>query len=71
MEISREFIQAEISQVEQEVVKARTFLIQAETSLAIYQMLLARLDQPDEGKLGELSEDDNLSNSDMKAGGTD
>lgn len=57
MEISREFIQTEISQVEQEVVKARTFLIQAETSLAIYQMLLARLDQPDQEE--------------MKPGGTD
>jgi hypothetical protein len=57
MEIDRQFIQAEISQVEQEVVKARTFLIQAETSLAIYQMLLARLDQPDEEEI--------------KAGGTD
>ena len=57
MEISREFIQAEISQVEQEVVKARTFLIQAETSLAIYQMLLARLDQPNQEE--------------MKPGGTD
>lgn len=57
MEISREFIQAEISQVEQEVVKARTFLIQAETSLAIYQMLLTRLDQPDQEE--------------MKPGGTD
>lgn len=57
MEISREFIQAEIRQVEQEVVKARTFLIQAETSLAIYQMLLARLDQPDQEE--------------MKPGGTD
>ena len=51
MEISREFIQAEISQVEQEMVKARTFLIQAETSLTIYQMLLARLDQSDESEL--------------------
>ena len=57
METSREFIQAEISQVEQEVVKARTFLIQAETSLAIYKMLLARLDQPDQEE--------------MKPGGTD
>ena len=46
MEISRDFIQAEISQVQQEVVRAKTFLVQAETSLAIYQMLLARLDQP-------------------------
>ncbi|CAB4161301.1 hypothetical protein UFOVP766_41 [uncultured Caudovirales phage] len=71
MEISRDFIQAEISQVQQEVVRAKTFLVQAETSLAIYQMLLARLDQPDEGKLAELSEDDNLANSDMKPGGTD
>ena len=57
MEISRAFIEAEINQVQQEVTKARTFLIQAETSLAIYQMLLARLDEPDE--IGE------------NAGGTD
>jgi hypothetical protein len=57
MEISRDFIQAEISQVQQEVVRAKTFLVQAETSLAIYQMLLARLDQPDEEE--------------MKPGGTD
>ena len=71
MEIDRAFIQAEIDQVQQEVVKARTFLIQAETSLAIYQMLLARLDQPDDAKLGELSEADNLANFDIKPGGTD
>ena len=57
MEISRDFIQAEISQVQGEVVRAKTFLVQAETSLAIYQMLLARLDQPDEEE--------------MKPGGTD
>ena len=71
MEIDRAFIQAEIDQVQQEVVKARTFLIQAETSLAIYQMLLARLDQPNDAKLGELSENDNLANPDIKPGGTD
>jgi len=68
MEISREFIQAEISQVQQEVVKARTFLIQAETSLAIYQMLLARLDQ---GELEDLQKSDNLANFGINAGGTD
>jgi hypothetical protein len=51
MEISRDFIQAEISQVQQEVGKAKTFLVQAETSLAIFQMLLARLDQPDEEEI--------------------
>lgn len=57
MEISRAFIEGEINQVQQEVMKARTFLIQAETSLAIYQMLLTKLDEPDE--IGE------------NAGGTD
>ena len=46
MEISREFILAEIEQVQSELQKARVFVIQAETSLAIYNMLLARLDQP-------------------------
>ena len=44
MEISREFIEAEISEVQRELQKAKTFVIQAETSLAIYAMLLARLD---------------------------
>ena len=48
MEISREYIQAEINEVQRELAKAKTFVIQAETSLAIYAMLLARLDQPDE-----------------------
>jgi hypothetical protein len=48
MEISREFIQGEIDQVQQTVEKAKTFLIQAEASLAIFEMLLARLDQLDE-----------------------
>lgn len=48
MEISREFIQAEMDEVQRELIKAQTFVVQAETSLAIYRMLLARLDQPDE-----------------------
>ena len=48
MEISREFIEAEISEVQRELQKAKTFVIQAETSLAIYAMLLARLNGPDE-----------------------
>jgi hypothetical protein len=47
MEINREFIQAEINQVQQTVEKAKTFLIQAEASMAIFQMLLAKLDQPE------------------------
>jgi hypothetical protein len=48
MEISREFIEAEISEVQSELQKAKTFVIQAETSLAIYRMLLAKLDTPDD-----------------------
>lgn len=61
MEIDRAFIQAEIDQVQAELAKARTFVIQAETSLAIYAMLLDRLKKAcDESCEGE-----------MKAGGTD
>ena len=47
MQISREFIEAEISEVQRELTKAQTFIVQAETSLAIYRMLLDRLDQPE------------------------
>jgi hypothetical protein len=47
MQISREFIEAEMSEVQRELMKAQTFIVQAETSLAIYGMLLDRLDQPE------------------------
>lgn len=50
MDISRDFIQGEIDQVQAELTKARTFIIQAETSLAIYAMLLNRLDKVDDSK---------------------
>ena len=50
MEISREYIQAEIDEVQRELAKAKTFVIQAETSLTIYRMLLAKLDTPDDVK---------------------
>lgn len=43
MEISREFILAEMEQVQRELQKAQVFVIQAETSLSIYNMLLSRL----------------------------
>jgi hypothetical protein len=48
MDISREFIEAEIIEVQSELQKAKTFVVQAETSLAIYRMLLAKLDTPDD-----------------------
>jgi hypothetical protein len=46
MSISREFILAEMEQVQLELQKAKIFVIQAETSLSIYSMLLAKLDEP-------------------------
>lgn len=61
MEIDRAFIQAEIDQVQAELAKARTFVIQAETSLAIYAMLLDRLNKAC----------DELCEGEMKPGGTD
>jgi hypothetical protein len=36
-----------MEQVQQELQKARIFVIQAETSLSIYQMLLTKLDEPE------------------------
>jgi hypothetical protein len=55
MEISREFLEAEISEVQRELERAKTFVIQAETSLAIFQMLLTRLSKGDD----ELCEGEN------------
>lgn len=45
MAISKEFILAEMEQVQQELQKSRVFVIQAETALSIYQMLLAKFDE--------------------------
>lgn len=55
MLIDRAFIEAEMGEVQRELEKARVFMVQAETSLSIYRMLLARLDiqEPDDG--GNLS----------------
>lgn len=46
MAVSKEFILAEMEQVQQELQKSRVFVIQAETALSIYQMLLAKFDEP-------------------------
>jgi hypothetical protein len=45
MEISKDFLNAEILSLEQEIGKAQTFLTQAQAVLNAYRMLLARLDQ--------------------------
>lgn len=46
MSISKDFILAEIEQVQRELQKAQVFIIQAETSLSIYRMLLSKLEEP-------------------------
>lgn len=48
MQITKEFLIAEIQSLEQEAQKANTFLIQAQATVAAYQMLLNRLDAPEE-----------------------
>ena len=47
MQISKEFLQAEISALENESQKAQTFLIQAQATISAYKMLSNRLDQPE------------------------
>lgn len=56
MEIKKEFLLAEIESLETELNKARTFIIQAQATISAYQMLIRRLDAPEEPKL----EQDNL-----------
>ena len=47
MEITKEFLLSEISDLEQESQKANTFLIQAQATISAYKMLINRLDVQD------------------------
>lgn len=46
MEITKDFLVAEIQSLEQEMQKANTFVIQAQATIAAYQMLINRLNAP-------------------------
>jgi hypothetical protein len=48
MQITKEFLESEIRDLEQEANKAQTFLIQAQATIAAYKMLINRLDAPEE-----------------------
>lgn len=48
MQITKEFLQAEIQDLEKEAQKAHTFLIQAQATISAYKMLINRLDAPEE-----------------------
>jgi hypothetical protein len=55
MQITKEFLQAEIDELERESQKAQTFLIQAQATVSAYRMLINRLDAPEqETTLAEL-----------------
>jgi hypothetical protein len=47
MQITKEFLQAEIVSLEQEFQKAVTFQIQAQATIQAYKMLINRLDAPE------------------------
>jgi len=55
MQITKEFLEAEILDLQKESEKARVFLIQSEATIAVYQMLVRRLDTPEpvEPTMGE------------------
>ena len=47
MQITKEFLNAEILSLEQEVAKAQTFMTQAQAVLNAYKMLVNKLDEPE------------------------
>ena len=47
MQITKEFLEAEIKELEQELSKAQVFQIQAQATLTAYRMLINRLDAPE------------------------
>ena len=47
MQITKEFLQAEILELEREAQKAQTFLLQAQGTINAYRMLVNRLDTPE------------------------
>jgi hypothetical protein len=47
MQITKEFLVAEIQSLESEANKAQVFLIQAQATITAYKMLVDKLDQPE------------------------
>jgi hypothetical protein len=47
MQITKEFLESEIRDLEQEANKAQTFLIQAQATITAYKMLINRLEAPE------------------------
>lgn len=47
MQITKEFLEAEILDLEREAEKANVFLLQARATINAYKMLVSRLDAPE------------------------
>ena len=47
MQITKEFLESEIRDLETEASKANAFLIQAQATIQAYKMLINRLDAPE------------------------
>jgi len=48
MQITKEFLESEIRDLETETQKANTFAIQAQATIQAYKMLINRLDVPEQ-----------------------
>jgi hypothetical protein len=48
MQITKEFLETEIRDLETETQKAQTFLTQAQATIQAYKMLINRLDAPEQ-----------------------
>jgi len=53
MQITKEFLETEIRDLEIEAQKANTFLIQAQGTIQAYKMLINRLDAPELEQLND------------------
>lgn len=47
MQITKEFLESEIRDLETEAQRANTFLLQAQATIQAYKMLINRLDAPE------------------------
>lgn len=50
MVITKEFLEAEIRDLENEINKASAFVLKAQGTIEAYRMLINRLDAPEEGQ---------------------
>jgi hypothetical protein len=56
MQITKEFLESEIRDLESEAQKAQTFLLQAQATVAAYKMLVSRLDTPEPVEPADIGE---------------